>query len=307
MKKISILSLLTLSLGVFIFSSCCNKAEMPKADLKTESDSLAYAIGISNAQGMKQRLMGSGIDSAYFDSFVQGVLQAAFVTDSQKIAYNLGIQFGQGFDKEGFERFNKDLFNDDSLMYMNKDVFLAGLVEELLNKNVKIDATTAPEYLEKTIGKIRNDQAEKMYAPNRDAGIKFMVENAAKEGVTTLPCGVQYKVIKEGKGPKPTKTDHVKVNYKGTLIDGTEFDNSYTRSEPFPCYVGGGVIPGWTEVLSEMPVGSKWEVVIPQELAYGSQDRGIIKPFSVLVFEIELLEIEKPTPAPTQTLKVNSK
>ena len=133
---------------------------------------------------------------------------------------------------------------------------------------------------------------EAKYGENKAAGEKFLAENAKKEGVKTTESGLQYKVIKEGKGAIPTETSTVKVHYKGTLVDGTEFDSSYNRNEP-TSFRANQVIKGWTEALTMMPVGSKWELYIPQELAYGARETGDIKPFSTLIFEVELLEIEK--------------
>jgi len=124
------------------------------------------------------------------------------------------------------------------------------------------------------------------------AGDAFMAENAKKEGVVTLPSGLQYEVIKAGNGAIPADTDQVKVHYHGTLIDGTVFDSSVERGEPATFGVTQ-VIPGWTEALKLMPVGSKWRLVIPYDLAYGSADRGEIKPFSNLIFDVELIGIEK--------------
>ena len=135
---------------------------------------------------------------------------------------------------------------------------------------------------------------EQKYGENRVAGEKFLAENAKKDGVKLIPGSqVQYKVLKEGNGPVPKATDKVKVNYEGKLIDGTEFDSSYKRNKPatFEC---NRVIKGWTEALTHMPVGSTWEIYIPQELAYGAQEQGgKIKPFSALIFKVELLSIEK--------------
>lgn len=113
-----------------------------------------------------------------------------------------------------------------------------------------------------------------------------------KEGVKTTSSGLQYKIIKEGNGAIPTDSSKVKVNYKGTLIDGTQFDSSYDRKEP-TTFRANQVIKGWTEALTMMPVGSKWELYIPQELAYGAREAGQIKPFSTLIFEVELVGIEK--------------
>ena len=136
-------------------------------------------------------------------------------------------------------------------------------------------------------------ESEAAGAKNKDAGAKWLAENKNKEGVNKTASGLQYKVVKMGDGPKPAKEDKVKVHYRGTLIDGTQFDSSYDRGEPaeFPV---GGVIAGWTEALQLMPVGSKWEVYIPSELGYGERGAGQdIGPNATLIFEVELLEILK--------------
>ncbi len=136
---------------------------------------------------------------------------------------------------------------------------------------------------------IKEKATAEKYADNKAAGEKFLAENKAKEGVVTTPSGLQYKIITKGNGAVPADSSKVKVNYKGTMIDGTEFDSS---KEPITLAVNR-VIPGWTEALKMMPVGSKWELYIPQELGYGAQEAGKIKPFSTLIFEVELVDIEK--------------
>ena len=139
---------------------------------------------------------------------------------------------------------------------------------------------------------IKAKVAEEQYGANKEAGEKFLADNAKKPGVKTLPSGVQYKVIKEGTGAIPADTSLIKVNYEGRLVNDTVFDSSYKRGTPATMRANQ-VIKGWTEVLTKMPVGSVWEVYIPQELAYGEREMGQIKPFSTLVFKIELLSIEK--------------
>ncbi len=133
-----------------------------------------------------------------------------------------------------------------------------------------------------------------MNAANIEAGKKFLEENKKRPGVVTLPSGLQYEVINEGNtGTYAKATDQVQCHYEGTLIDGTEFDSSYKRKEP-ATFRANQVIKGWTEALTMMPVGSKWELYIPQELAYGARETGgPIKPFSTLIFEVELVGIEK--------------
>ncbi|MCK5838052.1 MAG: FKBP-type peptidyl-prolyl cis-trans isomerase, partial [Desulfobacula sp.] len=134
-------------------------------------------------------------------------------------------------------------------------------------------------------------QMEKESKVNRASGARFLVENKKKQGVVTLTSGLQYKVLSQGDGPLPKATDTVECHYKGTLIDGTVFDSSYKRGEPATFQVGG-VIQGWIEALQMMKVGSKWELVIPPELAYGDRGAGpVIKPGSTLIFEVELLGI----------------
>ena len=139
---------------------------------------------------------------------------------------------------------------------------------------------------------VKAKNTEKQYGPNKTAGEKFLAANKTKAGVKTLPSGVQYKVIKEGNGPMPKDTSMVKVNYEGRTIEGKVFDSSYKRGEPLELRANQ-VIKGWTDALVHMPVGSVWEVYIPQELAYGEREQGDIKPFSALIFKIELISAGK--------------
>jgi FKBP-type peptidyl-prolyl cis-trans isomerase FklB len=132
--------------------------------------------------------------------------------------------------------------------------------------------------------------AAERYSENKAAGEKFMAENAKKEGVVTLPSGLQYKVLKEGTGKIPADSSTVTMHYEGRLINDSVFDSSYKRGEPITLRCNQ-TIKGWTDAMVHMPAGSVWEVYIPQELAYGEREQGIIKPFSVLVFKIELLEV----------------
>jgi FKBP-type peptidyl-prolyl cis-trans isomerase FklB len=138
---------------------------------------------------------------------------------------------------------------------------------------------------------VRNDLVKKQQAAGKKEGDDFLAANKGKEGVVVLPSGLQYKILKAGTGPKPAASDTVACNYRGTLIDGKEFDSSYKRGQPskFPV---SGVIRGWTEALQLMPVGSKWQLVIPSDLAYGENGNQGIPPNSTLIFEVELVSIE---------------
>lgn len=289
MKKVSILAAVAIATGL---ASCT--AQAPKATLKTDVDSLSYAIGISQTNGLKDYLsQRMEMDTAYIADFLKGVNDAANKTSKKDQAYLLGLQIGsQMAGPQAIKGMNHQLFADGSTMTVNKSDILAGVFAGVLNKDMKITPEEAQVLIQKMMESIKGKAAEKKYADNKAAGEKFLAENKTKEGVKTTASGLQYKVITEGKGEIPNDTCKVKVNYRGKLIDGTEFESTYTRNEPFVTNVGG-VIKGWTEALKMMPVGSKWELYIPQELAYGSRDMGQIKPFSALVFEIELLGIEK--------------
>lgn len=166
-----------------------------------------------------------------------------------------------------------------------------------VNKNVKplMDEQQANACL---FGYVQKARAEKA-AGNKKAGLEFLASNKNKPGVVALPSGLQYTVLKQGTGPKPSLTDRVRVNYQGTLIDGKVFDSNIQRGQPIELAVNG-VIPGWTEALQLMPVGSKWRLFIPSDLGYGDQQAGpLIAPGSTLIFDVELVDIvAKPTPPP---------
>ena len=288
MKKIVLFAAVAAAMGL---ASCT--AQAPKANMKSEIDSLSYMMGVTNTQGLSdfayQRL---GVDSASYADFVRGIQDGIHKSSKQEKAYIAGIQIGQQVGGDMFENINAQLFGNDSIETLNKDNFLAGFIAAVKNGAV-VSVEDAQVYVKEHTEAIKAKALEAKYGENKAAGEKFLAENKTKEGVITTESGLQYKVIKEGKGEIPTKESSVKVNYKGTLIDGTEFDSSYKRNAP-ATFRADQVIKGWTEALTMMPVGSKWELYIPQELAYDARETGgQIKPFSTLIFEVELLEIEK--------------
>ena len=288
MKKFGIFAAIVAAFGL---ASCTNQA--PKAVLNNEIDSLSYMMGISNTEGLEQYLtMRMGVDTTYMADFINGVKEGTGMSTAKEAAYLAGMQIGRQISNDIVEQINQSLFKNDSTMSLNKNNFIAGFLDALNQKNSIPTKKEAMEYVDTHVKSIETKTLEAKYGENKAAGEKFLAENATKEGVKTTESGLQYKVIKQGKGAVPTEKNTVKVHYKGTLIDGTEFDSSYSRKEPssFPVT---GVIKGWTEALTMMPVGSKWELYIPQELAYGSRNQSKIKPFSTLVFEVELLEIVK--------------
>jgi len=210
-----------------------------------------------------------------------------------KVSYSIGLDLGFNFKKQNLE------LNPDALLAGVKDAL--GGKQPLLNENEVKETMTA---LTKEIEVKQKALAEQ----NVKDGEKFLAENKKKEGVKTTASGLQYKVIKEGTGPKPKLTDAVVANYRGTLINGTEFDSSYKRGQPatFPLT---GVIKGWTEALQLMKVGSKYQLFIPASLAYG--DRGMgpdLGPNSTLIFEVELVGIQpSETPSPSPSLNPSPK
>lgn len=287
MKRISILMVAAVTLGL---ASCT--AQSPKANLKTEIDSLSYAFGLSRVEGLTSYLVGQvGMDTTYMDEFVKGFLEGKDKYGPKDVAYFEGLRIGQLISRGWVEGLSKEVFQGDSTKQVSRADMLAGFYDGLKEKGVMSKAE-AQTYSQKKMEEIMKRATAEKFADNKEAGEKFLAENKGKEGVKTTESGLQYKIIKEGKGAIPAETAKVKVNYKGTLIDGTEFDSSYSRNEP-STFRANQVIKGWTEALTMMPVGSKWELYIPQELAYGDREQQKIKPFSTLIFEVELLGIEK--------------
>ncbi len=261
--------------------------------IKNQMDSLAYTMGMAQTQGLKDYLTSKmEMDTAYFDDFIRGLKEVATSTDKKQNAYHLGILIGQQLNSQMLKGVNEEIFGKETTQSINKDLYLEGFIAGTMGKGGIVSVDAAQKYVQENMEKIKNGNLEQQYGANKEAGIKFLAENKTKEGVVTTASGLQYKIITKGTGEIPTADSKVKVHYKGTLLDGTEFDNSYKRNEP-ATFGAGQVIKGWTEALTLMPVGSKWELYIPYELAYGSRDAGPIKPFSTLVFEVELLGIEK--------------
>lgn len=290
MKKLAIVA--TMAISAATFMSCGNST--PKADLKNDVDSMSYAMGYSQTQGLKEYLVGRmQIDTTYMDEFLKGLnVGASAGDDKKKAAYYAGIQIGQQISNQMIKGINSEVFGEDSTKSISLKNFLAGFAAGTTGKgSVKMTMEEAMKLAQTKMSQIKSQNMEKQYGPNKAAGEKFLKENAKKPGVVTMPSGLQYKVIKVGNGPMPKDTSTVVVNYEGKTIDGKVFDSSYTKKEPVTMRVNQ-VIPGWTEALLRMPEGSAWEVYIPQNLAYGEREAGQIKPFSTLVFKIELLKVK---------------
>jgi FKBP-type peptidyl-prolyl cis-trans isomerase FklB len=179
-------------------------------------------------------------------------------------------------------------------------VLFRGFTDALANDSTHFKYKDAEAYFKEKEAADKKIKEERLYGPNREAGQKFLAENAKKDSVITTASGLQYKVLVKGEGEVPQLTDKVKVHYEGRLIDGKVFDSSIQRGEPAE-FMPTQVIKGWTEALTMMPVGSKWQLFIPYELAYGERNAGQIKPYSALIFDVELISIDKPkTEEPAQ-------
>ena len=291
MKKFTFAAIALIAALAASFSSCGNS---PKANLKNDIDTVSYTIGMSQTQGLKEYLVNQlGVDTTYMDAFIKGLNEGAKAGDDKKTAaYYAGIQIGQQISNQMIKGLNRELFGEDSTKTVSMKNFLAGFIAGTTGKNQLMTIEQANEIAQAKLQAIKAREAEKQFGDNKVAGEKFLAANAKREGVKVLPSGVQYKVIKEGSGEIPADSSMVVVNYEGKTIDGKVFDSSYDRKEPVT-FPANRVIKGWTEALVHMPVGSIWEVYIPQELAYGERSTGQLKPFSALIFKIELVSIKK--------------
>lgn len=270
------------------------KANTEKVDT-CSVDTFSYAMGLANTNGLKNYLaVRMGVDtSTCMTDFLKGLNTDANSEEAKKaIAYSAGLQIRKQVQEQIIPQIDKQISGNDSVKVVNGDLFLEGFKTGIAGEPTKMTEAHAQQLVRKQMEYYQKALMEKKYGANRKAGEEFLKAKAKEKGVKALDGGVLYKVLQEGKGAIPSDTSKVKVNYEGKLIDGTVFDSSYKRNKPavFPC---NQVIKGWTEVLTHMPVGSKWEVYIPQDKAYGAREAGKIPPFSTLIFTVELLDIEK--------------
>lgn len=246
-------------------TSCQNNKYTGSCKLNNSVDSISYALGFVQASQLRDMAVRS---CNQFDTINMVSFAAAF--DNSKLS-------------DEFMKWAKNILDTISVEH-----YKYGFSHQLAQGKGYIDQLMIEPMLNKKVTEIRSQKAQAAIPMNQ----KFLEENAKKEGVVTLESGLQYKVITEGTGAKPTLEDRVKVHYHGTLIDGTVFDSSVERGEPIELALQG-VIKGWTEALQLMPVGSKWTIYVPASLGYGEEGAGSIPGNSTLIFDIELLEIVK--------------
>ena len=290
MKKLTVVA--AMAIAAASFTACGNGT--PKANLKNDVDTMSYAIGMAQTMGLKDYLVDRlGVDTAYMDDFIKGLNEGANAGDDKKqAAYYAGIQIGQQIGNQMVKGINREVFGGDSTQTISLKNFLAGFICGTTGAKGLMSMEEAQQTAQTKMQMIKAKNMEKLYGDNKVAGEKYLVEYKKGKDVKELEGGVLYKVIKEGSGEIPTDTSMVKVQYEGKTIDGNVFDSSYKNGKPIQLRANQ-VIPGWSEALTHMPVGSVWEVVIPQDKAYAEREQGQIKPFSTLIFKIELLGIEK--------------
>ena len=250
-----------------------------KVTLATQNDSVNYAFGYLNGNEVSMYIFALDSTGEMKKEFIANINVGLKSTVKNPQLVNMGEQIGKSIK----EQEPQGLIGESSLA-TDFELIKQGFINGLLGDTV-MTGDVAGEYIQNTINTIK-------YGDTKIQGEQFLAENALKEGVQVTESGLQYEVIKMGKGKKPAATDKVKVHYHGTLIDGTVFDSSVDRGEPITFGLNQ-VIAGWTEGVQLMPIGSKFRFYIPQELGYGAQQAGSIPPYSTLIFEVELLGIEK--------------
>lgn len=288
MKKIILLSLIIVA-GSMSATISAKKKQKKTVEAKqvlvltTSADTLSYTAGISITEGLLPFLTQQmGVDTVYMADFVKGFNDVVNANgDPKQKAYVAGMQIANQVKEQMLARMKNDF--EDTPDSISNELFFRGFCDALTG-----DTTF-------TADKAKAVFMQKKEYNQKAPGINFLAENAKKEGVVTLPSGLQYKVLQKGEGNTPQPTDKVKVHYEGRLINGKVFDASKRHGDKPAEFGVNDVIKGWTEALLLMPVGSKWQLYIPYNLAYGERGTGRdIKPYSTLVFDVELVEIDEP-------------
>ena len=297
MNKVTFAALAVLASAVCANTASAKKkkaeaapAAAPAVVITTPDDTLSYALGKQSTEGLIPFIQQQyKVDTVYMADFIQGFKEQLAQGDNPALNAK---QAGAAIAKMAQERILGSIKHQltDTPDSINDSAFYAGFISALEKDSTYFTQKGADKYAEARMKTIMDAKKERQAAE----GKAWLAENAKKEGVVTLPSGLQYKVITMGKGEKPKATDEVSVKYEGKLINGNIFDSSYKRKDPITKFRCNQVIKGWTEALQLMPVGSKWEVYVPYDLGYGERGTGRdIPPFSTLIFTIELVNITK--------------
>lgn len=300
MKKIFTLALAAVLATASATAAPAKKDKKQKKTCKTEccqapvtltskADTLSYAAGMFTTRGLMDYVKQQfGVDSTNINEFVAGIKEGIEKQNDKKFAaHAAGLQIAQMLESRIFPNVKNDIKQTPWAIDSLK--FNAGFFAGVLGDTTVMKNEAANHYFETTMQAAKK-QAEEAYKAENEQWLK---QNATKPGVKTLPSGLQYKVLVEGKGAVADKDDEVTVRYAGHTIDGNEFDSSYKRNPNTTTFRPNQVIKGWTEALCMMPEGSKWELYIPQDIAYGARKAGQIKPYSTLVFTVEVVKVEK--------------
>lgn len=320
MKKTMILALALVASASLFTATAAKKKVVKKTaavaapqpvQLKSSSDSVSYTAGMSLTNGLIPFLtQQQNVDTAYMADFVRGFQETINAGDDPKQkAFQAGMDIARQLKERMLPGISKEF--QDSPDSIIASLLYKGFTDALLKDTSVFRQADAETYFKEKQIADKAAKEEKLWGPNRDAGRKFLAENAKNDSVKVLPSGLQYKVLYMGDGEVPKADDKVFVNYEGRLIDGTVFDASRKHGDKPSEFRPNQVIKGWTEALTMMPVGSKWTLYIPYELAYGEREAGLIKPYSALIFDVVLEGIDKPQPEtpeePETTGKKNKK
>ncbi len=295
MKRTILIALMALlAIGASAKKTKVAKASAPSVTEipATAVDTFSYLSGKANTNGLLPYLaQRMGVDTTYIAYFIAGFDQGELTeADKQEKARLAGVEIRTQVENQILQQLTAQLGEEN----VSHDLFIAGFRTGVCGEGdlLPMPADSLHATVQAQTERLRQEMIETKYGPNRTAGEEFLRENATKDSVMVTESGLQYKILVQGDGKTPKKTQKVKVHYRGTLLDGTEFDSSYKRSQPstFAC---NQVIKGWTEALTMMPVGSKWIIWVPQELAYGDKESGKVPPYSMLTFEVELIDIVK--------------
>lgn len=281
MKKIMMMAA-AVAVSAMALVSCENST---KPSLNESIDSIAYNLGVAQSEGLKQyAMMQLGVDSTCIDEFIKGMLEGATnEADSKKMAYYEGLKIGRQV-QDMAKNLANDAFAGDTTKTANARIIAAGLAAGLTGK-AEISADSAMIAFQSALAELKKAANAEVIAKNK----AYLEENGKKEGVVTTASGLQYKVLVAGDGEMPNDSTVCKVKYEGKLIDGTVFDSNLDSENTFEVNLRyPRVIRGWVEALKLMPAGSKWEVTIPSDLAYGEQNQGPIPAYSTLIFTIEV-------------------
>lgn len=278
-----------------------DKANHPAAQFNTNIDSLSYALGMGYSASkaeLEMILDKSGSDKAFIEQLLKGVKDGISDANKEELAYYIGLEAGVNMRSQIIEVAEEQLFGDDSTQQLNIDNFIAGFCDVIDGKQdfkvngAVLEPAMATDYVQQTIDQIRLDRFTRRYPKERKASDDFFRQIAQEKGIDSLDCGIYYKVLKKGRGPKPTIGNIVSIEYEGKLIDGTLITTSHAITD---VAVKDGIINflGFTDMVTNMPLGSEWIGYIPWQLCYGPEGYSdMIPPFSSIIFKVKLYNIK---------------